>query len=61
MKILTTERSPADNTGLAKVAVQCSSDTFVVKIATFDNPENVVGNRRRIPRQTNSQSNTLQL
>ena len=25
-----TERSPAHNTGLAKVAVQCSADTFVV-------------------------------
>jgi peptidyl-tRNA hydrolase len=31
-----------DNTGLAKVAVQCSADTFVVKIATFAKPENVV-------------------
>jgi hypothetical protein len=29
------------NTGLAKVAVQCSADTFVVKIATFAKPENV--------------------
>jgi hypothetical protein len=26
----TTERRPAYNTGLAKVAVQCSADTFVV-------------------------------
>ena len=25
------QRSPATNTGLAKVAVQCSADTFVVK------------------------------
>jgi len=25
------------NTGLAKVAVQCSADTFVVKIDTFVN------------------------
>ena len=46
------------NTGLAKVAVQCSADpevsgclikvwfsasTFVVKIATFAKPENVIG------------------
>ena len=30
---------PATNTGLAKVAVQCSADTFVVKIATFAKPE----------------------
>ena len=29
-----------DNTGLAKVAVQYSADTFVVKIATFAKPEN---------------------
>ena len=27
---MTTERTPACNTGLAKVAVQCSADTFVV-------------------------------
>jgi hypothetical protein len=26
----TTDRRPAGNTGLAKVAVQCSADTFVV-------------------------------
>jgi hypothetical protein len=30
------------NTGLAKVAVQCSADKFVVKIATFAKPENVM-------------------
>ena len=49
-------RKTAYNTGLAKVAVQCSADparagwlikvwfsasTFVVKIATFAKPENV--------------------
>jgi hypothetical protein len=33
---------PAANTGLAKVAVQFSADTFVVKIATFAKPENVM-------------------
>ena len=27
------------NTGLAKVAVQCSADAFVVKIATFAKPK----------------------
>ena len=27
---MTTEGKAADNTGLAKVAVQCSADTFVV-------------------------------
>jgi hypothetical protein len=31
------------NTGLAKVAVQCSADTFVVEIATFAKPETVSG------------------
>jgi hypothetical protein len=52
----TTDRRAACNTGLAKVAVQCSADTFVVnqnlfsastfvvKIATFAKPENVGGN-----------------
>ena len=32
---ITTERTPATNTGLAKVPVQCSASTFVVKIANF--------------------------
>ncbi len=27
---MTNERMPADNSGLAKVAVQCSADSFVV-------------------------------
>ena len=35
-------RTPAPNSGLAKVAVQCSADTFVVKIATFAKPQTVV-------------------
>jgi len=47
------DRTPACNSGLAKVAVQCSADTFVVnqiwfsastfvvKIATFAKPETV--------------------
>ena len=34
------------NTGLAKVAVQCSASTFVVKIATFAKPETVSANYR---------------
>ena len=34
-------RKTTGNTGLAKVAVQCSADTFVVKIATFAKPETV--------------------
>jgi hypothetical protein len=52
-------RRAASNTGLAKVAVQCSADTFVVnqslvlrinpprrmvKIATFAKPDTVIGN-----------------
>ena len=35
------EEQRPGNTGLAKVAVQCSADTFVVKIATFAKPETV--------------------
>lgn len=31
----------AAKTGLAKAAVHCSADTFVVKIATFAKPETV--------------------
>ena len=31
------------NMGLAKVAVKCSAETFMVKIATFAKPENVSG------------------
>ena len=34
-------RTTGYNTGLAKVAVQCSADTFVVKIANFLKPQNV--------------------
>jgi hypothetical protein len=41
---MTETRNTAGNTGLAKVAVLCSADTFVVKIATFAKPENVVCN-----------------
>jgi len=43
MTKLADERTTATNTGLAKVAVQCSASTFVVKIATFAKPENVSG------------------
>jgi hypothetical protein len=39
----------AANTGLAKVAVQCSASTFVVKIATFAKPENVIGHYKKQP------------
>ncbi len=53
MTKLANEKTTATNTGLAKVAVKCSADTFVVnqswfsastfvvKIATFAKPENV--------------------
>ncbi|KQS88780.1 hypothetical protein, partial [Chryseobacterium sp. Leaf394] len=52
------QRKTPYNSGLAKVAVQCSADTFVVnqslfsastfvvKIATFAKPRNVTGNFR---------------
>jgi hypothetical protein len=54
--MFTTKINTFGNTGLAKVAVQCSADTFVVKqtwfsastlvvkIATFAKPETVIGN-----------------
>jgi hypothetical protein len=42
---LRTDRRTADNTGLAKVAVHCSADTFVVKIATFAKPETFMGHK----------------
>ena len=42
---LRTNRRAVDNRGLAKVAVQCSADTFVVKIVTFAKPETVRGNK----------------
>ncbi|MEY5132658.1 MAG: hypothetical protein RLZZ198_662 [Bacteroidota bacterium] len=32
---------PATKSGLAKVAVQCSADIFVVKMASFAKPNNV--------------------
>jgi len=44
MKLIVThdrKGTPAYNTGLAKVAVQCSANTFVVKIASFAKPETV--------------------
>ncbi len=39
---ITTERTPATNTALAKVPVQCSALTFVVKIANFAKPKTVM-------------------
>jgi len=42
---MTVDRMPACNRRLAKVAVQYSADTFVVKIATFAKPQNVELNR----------------
>jgi len=42
----TVERKTTYKTGLAKVAVPCSADTFVVKIATFAKPENVSANAK---------------
>jgi hypothetical protein len=43
---MTTERKAAGNKGFAKLAVQCSADSFVVKIATFTKPENVLCNKQ---------------
>ncbi len=41
------QRGTDGNTGLAKVAVQCSAATFVVKTATFAKPETVSSNAKR--------------
>jgi len=37
------EVARAHNSGFKKLAVQCSTSTFVVKIATFAKPETVMG------------------
>ena len=62
-----TKKALGHNTGLAKVAVQCSADTFVVnqslvlrinifvKIATFAKPENVIANGRATVQPTGGQ------
>ena len=66
---MTTERQEArrHNTGLAKVAVQCSADTFVVnqklvlrinicgEIVTFAKPENVMGKAMTTVQTSNRQ------
>jgi len=58
-QITTEEEGRTHNSGLAKVAVQCSADTFVVnqtfvlrinicvKNATFANSQNVIANGKR--------------
>jgi len=43
----TTDRTPACNSGLAKVAVQCSADTFVVN-QTLVHRINICGNNRHL-------------
>ena len=43
----TTEKTPACNTGLAKVAVQCSADTFVVNQSLFLRI-NICGEKRHL-------------
>jgi len=42
-----TDRTPAGNSGLAKVAVQCSADTFVVN-QTFVLRMNICGKNRQL-------------
>ncbi len=65
-----TERRPAYNTGLAKVAVQCSADTFVVnqslvlrinicgENATFAKPETVTCKPKRRHSKNERQNKT---
>jgi hypothetical protein len=48
----TTDRTPAPNTGLAKVAVQCSADTFVVN-QTFVLRINFCGENRHLRQARN--------
>ena len=43
-----TNKKRTANTGLAKVAVQYSASTFVVKIATFAKPETVKGKLKKV-------------
>ncbi len=56
---MTETRNTAGNTGLAKVAVLCSADTFVVKIATFAKPENVSGYGKKKDRQKKTDKMTI--
>jgi hypothetical protein len=46
------DRSPARNTGLAKVAVQCSADTFVVN-QTLVLRINICGENRHLSKAAN--------
>ena len=46
------QRSPATNTGLAKVAVQCSADTFVVN-QTLVLRINICGENRHLRQAPN--------
>ena len=46
------QRSPATNTGLAKVAVQCSADTFVVN-QTLVLRINICGENRHLRQARN--------
>jgi hypothetical protein len=41
--MLNGRRTTTGNTGLTKVAVQCSADTYVVKITNFAKPEKRYG------------------
>jgi len=41
------QNNTSHNRGLAKEAVLCSANTFVVKIATFAKPETVMGKLNR--------------
>ena len=49
---MTTERTPAGNTGLAKVAVQCPADTFVIN-QTLVLRINICGENRHLRQARN--------
>ena len=46
-----TKKQRTANTGLAKVAVQFSASTFMVKIATFAKPETVSNKVQELAQQ----------
>jgi hypothetical protein len=55
---MTTERKTAYNTGLAKVAVQCSADTFVVN-QSLVHRINICGENRHLRQARNRYGQVL--
>ena len=55
---MTTEKTPACNTGLAKVAVQCSASTFMVISSPFAKRENFESNSKSFVHIQNNKTKT---